>query len=227
MRTSTRDEREFAPPTLGAAARAQMRTPLPSRQRRPAWVAVGLLLVVGLALVSGWLYTKAGQKTPVVVMKSDVAMGEIIDRSDLSTVEVAGGVTAIAGANLESVIGQRAAVGLLSGTIVQRSMLTADDPFPAGMVQVGVTVTGGRIPAGGVVPGDHVQVLALPAAGGTGAAAGAPKVVANDAEVFAILEDPTRAGGFLLTVLVPADEAAGVAAASGSDSAAVVKVPRS
>jgi len=188
-------------------------------------VAVGLLLVVGLALVSGWLYTKAGQKTPVVVMKSDVAMGEIIDRSDLSTVEVAGGVTAIAGANLESVIGQRAAVGLLSGTIVQRSMLTADDPFPAGMVQVGVTVTGGRIPAGGVVPGDHVQVLALPAAGGTGAAT--PKVVAKDAEVFATLEDPTRAGGYLLTMLVPTDEAAGVAAASGSDTAAVVKVPRS
>ena len=225
MRSSTTDQREFTPPTLGASARAQMRTPLPTRQRRPAWVAVGMLLIVGLALVSGWLYTKAGQKTPVVVMRSDVAMGEIIERSDLSTVEVAGGVTAIAGTNLESVVGQRAAVGLLSGTVVQRSMLTTDDPFPAGLVQVGIALTGGRLPAGGVAPGDHVQVLALPAAGGTGAAA-APKVAAGDAEVFATLEDPTRAGAYLLTVLVPADEAAAVAAASGSDTAAVVKVPR-
>ncbi|WP_169312505.1 SAF domain-containing protein [Nakamurella multipartita] len=185
---------------------------------------MGLLLVVGLALVSGWLYTKAGQKTPVVVVKSDIAMGEVIERADLSTVEVAGGVTAIAGANLDSVVGQRAAVGLMTGTLLQRSMLTQDHSMPDGMVQVGVAVTGGRLPAGGVTTGDRVQVLALPEAGGTGTAA--PKVVAKDAEIFAAMEDPTRAGGFLLTVLVPADEAAGVAGASGSDSAVVVKVPR-
>ena len=224
MRSSTTDEGTFAPPVLGAAARAQMRTPLPTRQRRPAYVAVGLLLVVGLAVTFGWMYSTAGEKVPVVVVRAPVAVGEVVDRSDVSTVDVAGELTAIAGANLDSVVGQRAAVGLLPGTILQRSMLTDADPTPAGMVQVGITVTGGRLPAGGVAPGDHVRVLALPAAGATGAAAD-PKVVASDAVVFAAIADPTRAGGTLLTVLVAAEQAGGVAAASGADSAAVVKVP--
>lgn len=226
MKTSTTDERDFAPPVLGAAARAQMRTPLPTRQRRPAYVLIGLLLVVGLAVTFGWLYSTAGSKVPVVVVKSQVAVGEVIDRTDLSTTDVAGDLTAIAGANLESVIGQRATVGLMPGTILQRSMLTDADPIPAGMVQVGVAVTGGRLPAGGVVPGDRVQVLALPAAGATGADT-EPKVVAPDAQVFAAIEDPTKAGGTLLTVLVPAKQAGAVAAASGGDTAAVVKVPSS
>jgi hypothetical protein len=220
VKSSTTDDRQFA---LNGSTAAQVRTPLPTRQRRPAYVAVGLLLVVGRAVTFGWLYSTAGEKVPVVVITAPVAVGEVIDRSDLSTTDVAGELTAIAGANLESVAGQRAAVGLLPGTIVQRSMLTDTDPTPAGLVQVGVAVTGGRLPAGGVVPGDRVQVLALPVSGATGAEAAA-RVVASDASVFAALGDPTRAGGTLLTVLVPPDQAAAVAAASGADTAAVVKV---
>jgi len=130
-----------------------MRTPLPTRQRRPAYVAVGLLLVVGLAVTFGWMSSTAGGKVLVVVVRAPVAVGEVVDRSDVSTVDVAGELTAIAGAALDSVVGQRAAVGLLPGTILQRSMLTDADPTPAGMVQVGITVTGGRLPAGGVAPG--------------------------------------------------------------------------
>jgi hypothetical protein len=208
-------------PTLGPPS---VRTPLPTRQRRTGYAALGVLLIAGLGAAFGYLYTTAGEKVPVVVVTSAVSVGEVIERADLSTVDVAGDLTAIAGANLDSVVGQRAAVGLLPGTILQRSMLTDADPTPAGMVQVGITVTGGRLPAGGVAPGDHVRVLALPAAGATGAAAD-PKVVASDAVVFAAIADPTRAGGTLLTVLVPAEQAGGVAAASGADSAAVVKVP--
>ena len=72
-------------------------------------------------------------------------------------------MTAIAGANLESVVGQRAAVALLPNTLLQRSMVTDGTRLPAGQVQVGVAVKGGQIPAEGLVPGDTVQVLRLPA----------------------------------------------------------------
>ena len=201
-----------------------VRTPLPTRQRRTGYAALGLLLVIGLAAVFGYLYSTAGQKVPVVIVTARVAPGEVIGRSDLSTVDVAGDITAIAGANLDSVVGQRAAVGLLPDTVLQRSMVTDVDPTPAGVVQVGVAVRGGQIPADGLVPGDTVQVLRLPPATGTGAPV-IPDVVVAEATVFAAVPDPVQAGATLLTLLVPAADAPAVAGASGAGAAALVKVP--
>ncbi len=203
------------------------RTPLPTRQRRAGWTALGGVLVIGIAAAFGYLYSSAGSKEPVVVVTAPVAVGEVIARSDLSTVDVAGDITAIAGANLESVVGERAAVALLPGTLLQRSMVTDADPIPTGMAQVGVAVKGGQLPADGLVPGDRVQVLALP---GQVAGAGnpaAPTVLVDAAVVFAAHQDPTQPGTTLLTLVVPADVAPAIAAASATGAAAVVKVPAS
>ena len=217
----------FAPPSVNGSSSLgppAVRTPLPTRQRRSGYLALGVLLIAGLGAAFGYLYTTAGEKVPVVVVTSSVSVGEVIERSDLSTVDVAGDITAIAGANLESVVGERAAVALLPNTVLQRSMVTTVDPTPAGMVQVGVAVKGGQIPADGLAPGDIVQVLRLPAAGGTGVAA-VPDVVVAKATVYASVPDPVQAGATLLTLLVPAEQAAAVAGASGAGSAALVKVP--
>src|SRR5664279_1101425 len=209
-------------PPVGSPA--VVRTPLPTRQRRTGYAALGAVLVIGLGAAFGYLYSTAGAKVPVVVVTATVPAGQVITRSDLSTVDVAGDVTAIAGANLESVVGQRAAVGLLPDTVLQRSMVTDVDPTPAGVVQVGVAVKGGQLPADGLVPGDTVQVLRLPAAASGGAAA-VPDVVVDRATVFAAVPDPVQAGATLLTLLVPAGQAAAVAGASGAGAAALVKVP--
>lgn len=206
------------------------RSPLPTRQRRPGYAALGALLVLGLGGGFGYLYTTAGEKVPVVVIAQPVAVGEVIEREDLSTVDVAGDVTAIAGANLQSVVGQRAAVALLPDTLVQRSMLTDVDPTPAGQVQVGVAVKGGQLPADGLLPGDRVQVLALPSTqqqSTGGADAAKPVELVPAATVFAAIPDPVQAGGTLLTLLVPAADGPAVAAASVSGLAALVKVPAS
>ena len=203
------------------------RTPLPTRQRRGGWTALGAVLVIGIGAAFGYLYSSAGSKEPVVVVTAPIAVGEVIDRSDLSTVDVAGDLTAIAGANLTSVVGERAAVALLPGTLLQRSMVTDADPVPAGMAQVGVAVKGGQLPADGLVPGDRVQVLRLP-----GQVAGAgnpapPTILVEAATVFAAHQDPVQAGTTLLTLVVPAAVSPRVAAASAAGAAAVVKVPSS
>jgi hypothetical protein len=219
----------FAPPAVNGSSvlgPPAVRTPLPTRQRRTGYAALGLLLIIGLGAAFGYLYSTAGEKVPVVVVASKVAAGEVIERSDLSTVDVAGDITAIAGANLESVVGERAAVGLLPNTVLQRSMVTDVDPTPAGLVQVGVAVKGGQIPAEGLVPGDQVQVLRLPPQGGTGPAV-VPDVVVVKAAVFAAVPDPVQAGSTLLTLLVPAEQAAAVAGASGAGAVALLKVPAS
>ena len=200
---------------------------MPTRQRRGGWTALGAVMVVGLGLCFGYLYSTAGSKEPVVVLTAPVAVGEVIDRSDLSTVDVAGDITAIAGANLESVIGQRAAVALLPGTLLQRSMVTDADPIPAGMAQVGVAVKGGQLPADGLAPGDRVQVLRLPGQVAARGDPGKPVVLVKVATVFAAHPDEVQPGTTLLTLLVPADVAPAVAAASAAGAAAVVKVPAS
>jgi len=226
VKASTTSRNTAAPsvngaPTLGPPS---VRTPLPTRQRRTGYAALGVLLIAGLGAAFGYLYTTAGEKVPVVVVTSAVSVGEVIERADLSTVDVAGDITAIAGANLDSVVGERAAVALLPNTVLQRSMVTDVDPTPTGMVQVGVAVKGGQIPAEGLTPGDTVQVLRLPTAGGTGAPA-EPEVIVARATVYAALPDPVQAGATLLTLLVPAEQAAAVAGASGAGGAALVKVP--
>ena len=209
------------------AATPVARSPLPTRQRRPGYTALGALLVLGLGGAFGYLYSTAGEKVPAVVVTQPVAVGEVIERGDLSTVDVAGDITAIAGGNLQSVVGQRAAVALLPDTLLQRSMLTDADPIPAGQVQVGVAVKGGQLPADGLMPGDRVQVLALPTAQQAGGGAGKPVVLVASAVVFAARPDPVQAGGTLLTLLVPAADGPAVAVAGASGSAALVKVPAS
>ena len=88
---------------------------------RPGGRALGAVLVIGLGAAFGYLYSTAGSKEPVVVVTAPVAVGEVIDRSDLSTVDVAGDITAIAGANLESVVGAagrgRAAAGHVAAAV--------------------------------------------------------------------------------------------------------------
>lgn len=213
---------------------AALRSPLPTRQRRPGLAAVGVIVVLGMGAVFGWMYTTAGEKTPVVVMAHEVPVGQVIERSDLSTVDIAGSVTAIAGANLSTAVGQRAAVGLMPGTLLQRSMLTDGEPIAAGQVQVGVALKPGQLPADGVMAGDKVMVLGLGQAAAPGqdpaessSAAAGPAVLAGTATVFAVREDPTQTGGTLVTLLVATAQGPVIAEASSTGNTALIKVPSS
>lgn len=63
--------KEPAPSRVNGAASAggvpTARLPLGTRQRKPGYVALAVMLIVGLAALGGFLYSTAGQKTPVVV----------------------------------------------------------------------------------------------------------------------------------------------------------------
>lgn len=213
------------PAAIDGAAVGVPRLTLSRRQRRPGYIALLVLLVVGLAAVGGWLYTTAGQKVAVVVVVRDVPVGQMISRLDLSTVEVAGDVTAIAGTRLDTAVGQRAAVELLPGTLLQRAMLATGSVLDAGQAQVGLALKGGQLPANGVSPGDVVQVLRLPSQQQvTITGAGSLPQMLTKATVFSARPDASVAGGWLVTVTVPADQAAAVAGASGVGLAALVQV---
>jgi hypothetical protein len=199
--------------------------PLPTRQRRPGYISLLVVLVVGLAAVGGYLYTQAGRKVPVVVVVSQVPAGQVVARSDLSTVEVAGSVRAIAGANLSSAVGKVAAVTLLPGMLLQRSMIADGQLIAPGQAQVGVAVAAGNLPADGLSPGDAVQVLGVPpAASAASDADPVARVLAPAATVFAAQADPGRPGGFLVTLVVTTGQARAIAAAGAVGRVALVRV---
>jgi flagella basal body P-ring formation protein FlgA len=123
---------------------------LPTHQRRPGLAAAALAFIFGLSVLGAYEYQHAGAKSPLVVMVHPVAEGHAISRADVSTVAVAGPVTAVRGADLDSVVGQRAATRLMPNMLVQRSMLTTADALSSGQAQVGVAVGSGQIPSDGL-----------------------------------------------------------------------------
>jgi hypothetical protein len=202
-------------------------TPLPTRQKRPGYVALAIVLIVGLAALGAYFYSKAGQKTPVVVVVKDVPAGHVISREDLSTVNVAGGVTALAGSHIDSVVGEVATVELLPNTLLQRSMVTDASPLPASSAMVGVELKPGQLPATGLSAGAQVQVLQLPNKTATAPAASGPQnatVLAGSATVYTTTPDPSQTGGTLATLIVPKADAAAIAAASSAGLVALIQV---
>jgi hypothetical protein len=209
----------------GAIPTSPLASSLPTRNRPKGYIALAVALIVGLGALGYWAYTQAGQKVPVVMAARDIPLGHVIERPDLTTVEVAGGVTAVSGAHLDSLLGQSAAVGILSGTLVQRAMVRAGSPIGDGQALVGVAASPGQVPSSGLSAGDTVNVLALPQKGAdpTAAPAASP-VLASGATVFDVRANPSQAGGSLLTLLVPADAAFAISAASNSGLIALVRV---
>ncbi len=198
-----------------------VQTPLPTRERRPGYIALAVALIVGFAAVGAYLYTQAGAKTPVVIVVQNVPVGHQIQRSDLSTVAVSGDITAIAGSNLDSVVGKTAAVTLLPHTLLQRAMVADSTQLPAGQVLVGVAAAPGQVPADGLAIGASVEVIGLPTKNTPGAT---PTVLVPAAEVTASENNDAVQGGTLLTLQVPSAAAPAVAAASNAGLIALVRI---
>ncbi|MDQ2836240.1 MAG: SAF domain-containing protein [Actinomycetota bacterium] len=221
MRPGTLNPGVPAQPAVAGNGRLPLvQTPLPTRERRPGYIALAVALIIGLAAVGAYLYTQAGAKTPVVIVVQSVPVGHQIQRSDLSTVSVAGDITAIAGSNLNSLVGKTATVTLLPHTLLQRAMVADAAQLPAGQVLVGVAVSPGQVPADGLDVGTKVQVVGLPAKNVAGAQ---PTILVPSATVAASTPNGAVQGGTLLTLQVAAAAAPQIAAASNANLIALIR----
>jgi hypothetical protein len=217
-----------APTTTSAPAadgldRGRLQTPLPTRERHPGYVALAVALIVGLAAVGAYLYVQAGAKFPVVTVVRGVPAGHVIERSDLSTQAVDTGVTAIAAADMDSVVGKTAAVQLLPDMLLMRSMVTDASALSASVALVGVALKPGQVPDG-LGAGDTVQILQLPGRDAIAGPLGLSRALVDKAQVYSVRPDPSLGGGILVTVLVPAVSVPAVTAASGTGLAALARV---
>ena len=159
-----------APPSTGAAHHAATgmqpprpgasvgeRVPVPPRRRRPAMAALGVLVVLGCAGVSGALVLGSDETTPVLTLTRAVPPGHVITSRDLASAEISGtGLTAIAATSRADVVGMTAAVGLVPGTLLSTGMLT-DDPVPGpGQAIVGLALKPGLLPVAELIPDENI-----------------------------------------------------------------------
>jgi len=221
--TSSRQRVVSAPAPTNGHRPGALSTPLSTKHRPRGYAALAVALIVACGALGSYLYTQAGAKVPVVMAVHDIPAGHTIDRSDLTSVEVSGGVTAVAGDHLSNLVGETAAVEILPNTLVQRAMVTSGAPLTASQAIVGVAAAPGQIPSSGLRPGDKVEVLQLPEKGSASSSPASP-VLADAAMVFDVRDNPSSAGGSLLSLVVPKSAAAGIAAASNAGLIALVRV---
>jgi hypothetical protein len=197
--------------------------PLSTRHRPTGYAALAVVLIVGLGALGFFSYSRAGAKVPVVMAVTDIPAGHTITRSDLTTVDVAGGVTAVAGDHLSEVVGRTAAVPILPRTLVQLAMVTNSSPLSTSQALVGVAAAPGQVPSSGLAAGDTVEVLGLPQKTAATSSVSSP-VLAPAATVDDVRANPAVEGGVLVTLLVPKSAAFGIEAASDAGLVALVTV---
>ncbi|HXW35591.1 MAG TPA: SAF domain-containing protein [Acidimicrobiales bacterium] len=225
-----------------------------NKRRRPLLAIASLALIACCVAVFTSLYMKAGRQVSVLLVERDISAGAPISQGDIGAMKVsmAQGTQFIPVSDADGVIGRRAAVPLLSGSIIVQGDLATDYAPPSGSALVGVAVKPGQLPADGVYLGDTVDVVLTGAPGapingisssfGTESTSSASStssnidqplenstpgsILAADASVIDVASAPESADSdmVLVSILVPSTIAPLVSTASAANQAAIVVV---
>lgn len=182
------------------------------------------MFVLVTVLAAGWLWQQKSDRHEVLAVGVAVPAGSVIEREDLEVLQVAGVEDWIGIGEVDSIVGSTAAVGLVSGQVLNRDMLTSDPVPGPGERVLGVELDATRAP-GGLVPGDVVTVLAVPPSGDASTAdeLDSPRVLADQATVLSGVT--VEGAGTRLTLIVPAEQANRVTGFGAAGRVAVVQAP--
>jgi hypothetical protein len=195
---------------------------LPPR-RYGQWAATVLVVLVAV-LGAGWAYSNKGGTAEVLVLDRAVPAGHVIEQSDLGSANVSGVRDAVRVAELNDVVGMRAAVGLVPGQILTSGALVSDPVPGAQQRMVAVSLTAGRVPST-LAAGTTVDLLGVPSEGDTGKPSelSAPVVVSAGASTYSV--QTAEDGSVVVTLLVSAVDANQVAAYNAAGRLTLVQAP--
>lgn len=201
------------------------RLPAPRRDKRPALAALALLLVLLGALGSALVAFRSGSRVDVLVARTDIAVGSVIEREDLTTARVAAdGVALIPASAAQGYYGRYAASRIPAGTLLTDPMLHAGDPVPDGAELVGLIVDPTRRTTAVPQPGDVVRPYVVTGDGSGGVGSGLGQAVVEAAQVVDVGE--AGSGGVLsVTLLVRAEDAGTVATYAAGQQLAITTLP--
>jgi hypothetical protein len=129
--------------------------------------ALAVLLIAGGALTAGYVAQRIGATHDYLGVGRPVGKGAEITAADLITIRVndAIGLKPIAAGQLSTVVGKRAAVPLVPGTLLTAEQLT-DNPVPGpGNQLLGLALGEDRMPKGRLTVGSPVLLVVTPKKG--------------------------------------------------------------
>ena len=136
-------------------------------RRRPWLLVLSALLIALGALLAGTVVNMVKDTVPVVVAARDVPRGAQLTAEDLTTVDVHPdpALRTVPGADMAGLVGETVRVDLPQGALVVPGS-TGEEIAPVeGQALVGVALTPPQMPAGGLKPGQIVQLISTPRQG--------------------------------------------------------------
>lgn len=180
--------------------------PPPRLRRRPALVVAAIGAICIGALLAGWAWTATTTTQEVLVARATIERGEVIGAEDLARLRVSAdpALTPVSSADLDQVVGQRAALDIAAGGLLTPNSLTTEVVPSEGQSVVGIALTPERAPGLELQNGDRVRVVVTPAQGET-LPAGTP--LSSEATVVGV-HTSTQSGQTVIDLLVPRADAA-------------------
>ena len=154
------------PTTLNANARVPTLDrprvePAPARQRRPLRALMLVMVAAGSAAVFALMFSRAGDRRPVLVVARTVPTGAAIGVDDLTVVRISAesGLRMIPASARERIVGRTANSALVAGTVLTESHFGERAGPKPGESIVAVQLKGPRGAPPSVRVGDRVQVI--------------------------------------------------------------------
>jgi hypothetical protein len=224
----TRTQPQASTPTTPGAMNGHHWAPAlppPRHRRRPALLALAVVMVVLGALGAAYLATSIGQTSPVIAVARPVPWGQTITAADLAEARVPAdpALAPIPYADRDQVIGMVAATELRPGSLLTRDAVTEQLVPGPGEQLVGVGVPATQLPATPLRPGQDVLLVPVAAAGGGAAPAPGRTAPAVPATVLQTGQ-PGTDGLRVVDVLVDAADGPDVAARAAAGLVAIVVV---
>ncbi len=174
-------------------------------------IALAVAMAGAGVVVSSAVYQHADHQMAVVMVTRPVPAGTALTPADLATtsVTVSPGIRVIPAAQIEQVSGEIAAVALRPSTLLAPSELTTAQPPAPGQELVSAAAKPYALPASGLVPGDHVLVIATPGnQGQAGSPGGSTSLSAPVPAVVEAVDGIPDEDGFDIVDLLVSDASA-------------------
>ncbi|MEH1164659.1 SAF domain-containing protein [Micromonospora sp. CPCC 205539] len=150
----------------GTPVDAPVSPPKVVRQRRvrPGLLGLAVLLIALGGLGAAFAVTSVRATGSYLAVARPVEVGREISASDLLTVQVAGGqgLRPVPANRMDEVIGKRAAVALVPGTLLTLGQVTDDPLLGPGQQQIALGLKTAQVPARDLHPGDKVLLVSTP-----------------------------------------------------------------
>jgi len=199
----------------GLGSREFVGAPEPVRKRNLRGMALSALAVTLGTMMFVYFFGGADARDPIVGMQRAVSEGEVVVEADLVQVDAAFSANSdvIAWSNRAALVGREASALLPEGALPNSESVREPLGIPKGLGELGVHVDLGALPSQDLSPGDRLDIVIKTDKD--------PIIGAANVEVRTVAVGVERT---YLTVLIPAEEMADVAAAVSNQRFRLVRV---